>query len=303
MIRAFIDVFPDAVLLSGAESELLLLGVRDGRIEVDPNRLAAALSHAPAVRADLERLDMGRVTEIVGTFVGSAQTLARATRDVPAVTDDKPIQEYGVMSLMNLGQAVPASVVDLSQIASWCPACFANGRPTASVPGLDVYLALLQQAYSASPQAVRQARSVAGGNTRVVAGSAYLGSIVPESAELHNALAISLASEGRLDEAIVEFREALRLEPESAGTHWHLGAALASRGDRQEALEHLRRSVTLDPANGAAHNDLGATLAQQGRWDEAVSHFERALLLDPGFTDAQRNLDIARRARRSSPSN
>jgi predicted membrane-bound spermidine synthase len=302
MIRAFIDVFPEAVLLSGAESELLLLGVRDGRIEIDPDRLAAALSRAPAVHADLQRLDMGRVTEIVGTFVGSAQTLAEATRGVPPVTDDMPSQEYGVISLMNLGQAVPASVVDLSGVTSWCPACFSDGRPVASVPGLDAYLALLQQAYAASPEDVRQARA-RGQKKRVVAGSAYLGSIVPESADLHNAMAISLASAGKLDEAIAEFREALRLDPQSAETHWHLGAALASRGDRADALAHLYRSVVLDPTNGAAHNDLGATLAQQGRWEEATGHFERALALDPGFKDAQRNLDIARRARRRSPSN
>ena len=134
------------------------------------------------------------------------------------------------MSLMNLGQAVPASVVDLRDIASWCPACFSDGRPAASVQGLDAYLALLQQAYAASPEAVRQARALVGRDKRLVAGSAYLGTIVPESADLHNALAISLASAGSLDEAIAEFREALRLEPESAKTHWHLGAALASRG-------------------------------------------------------------------------
>ena len=36
MIRAFIDVFPQAVLISGAEADLLLLGANDSRIEIDP---------------------------------------------------------------------------------------------------------------------------------------------------------------------------------------------------------------------------------------------------------------------------
>ena len=43
MIRAFIDVFPQAVLISGAEADLLLLGANDSRIEIDPARVAAAL--------------------------------------------------------------------------------------------------------------------------------------------------------------------------------------------------------------------------------------------------------------------
>src|SRR5439155_23619166 len=124
MIRAFVDVFPHAVLLSGSEAELLLVGANDSRIEIEPERLVRALSRAPAVKADLQRLDLGTVREIAGAFVGSGQTLANATRDAAPVTDDRPTQEYGVRSLLNSGEGVPASVVDLSQVAAWCPKCF-----------------------------------------------------------------------------------------------------------------------------------------------------------------------------------
>src|SRR5207248_2013820 len=100
MIRAFVDVFPHAVLLSGAEADLLLVGTNDSRIEIDPERLTRALSIAPAVRADLQRLDLGLVREIIGMFVGSPETLLAATRDVSPVSDDLPVQEYGVRSLL-----------------------------------------------------------------------------------------------------------------------------------------------------------------------------------------------------------
>ena len=329
MIRAFVDVFPQAVLLSGAEADLLLVGTKDSHIEIDPARLDAALSSAPAVREDLQRLDLGSVREIVGAFVGSARTLAEATRDLPPVTDDRPIQEYGVMSLLNLGAAVPASVVDLSQVGSWCPKCFAAGTPVPLAEGLDTYLALLARAYTASPAEVRHARHLADTQSRLVAGSRYLGAIVPESADLHNLFGIALAGQGQLDKAIAEFREALRLAPDSAATHWHLGAALASGGARQEAIAHLRRSAQLDPGNSQArydlasllleardldeavrefratlalapdsveaHNHLGLALALQGQLDEAVGHFQRALKLDPASADARRNLSVALR--------
>src|SRR5258705_1056595 len=94
MIKSFVEVFPQSVLLSGAEADLILIGANE-RIEIDPNRLFAALSQRPAVRADLARLDLGTPREIVGMFVGSSQTLAAATRDVVAVTDDRPGQEVG----------------------------------------------------------------------------------------------------------------------------------------------------------------------------------------------------------------
>ena len=83
MVRAFLDVFPQSVLLSGAQAELLLVGTTASRIELDPIRVAATLAREPAVREDLARLDLGSVREIAGTFVGSAETLARATRASP----------------------------------------------------------------------------------------------------------------------------------------------------------------------------------------------------------------------------
>jgi spermidine synthase/tetratricopeptide (TPR) repeat protein len=339
MIRAFVEVFPQAVLISGAEADLLLLGANDSRIEIDPDRVDAGLSRAPAVREDLQRLDLGSVREIVGAFVGSAQKLADATRDTAPVSDDHPVQEYGVGSLLDFGELVPASVVDLGQVGAWCPRCFVGGKPVPLVDGLDTYMALLERAYIASPAEVSRVRSLGDRQSRpgdrsnrVIAGSAYLGAIVPESADLHNFLGIGLAEKGQFNGAIVQFREALRMDPDSAKTHWHLGAALASQDAREEAIVYLRRSVQLDSSNGPAHydlggilladrqldgaieefraairlmpssveahNNLGLSLALAGKLDEAIDEFQRALTLDPEFAGAQRNLTVALRQRR-----
>jgi Flp pilus assembly protein TadD len=133
------------------------------------------------------------------------------------------------------------------------------------VEGLDTYQALLRLAYGASAADVSRARSLAERRDRMISGSAYLGAIVPETAEVHNLLGIELAAKGRIDEGIAEFRQAMRLEPDSAQTHWHLGAALAYRGVRDEALEQLRRAVQLDPNNPQARHDLEVVLAASRR--------------------------------------
>jgi len=263
----------------------------------------------------------------VGTFIGSAQTLAEATRAVVPVSDDRPIQEYGPRSPPDPGEAVPGTVVNLSQVAAWCPGCFIDGKPAPLAEGLDTYLGLLDRAYMASPAEAFHARSLADREGRLIEGSAYLGAIVPETADVHDALGIALAEKGQLNEAIAQFRQSLRLDPDSARTHWHLGAALASRGASQDAIEHLRRSVELDPANAQvhadlanllidarqldaaieqsraalrltpdsaeAHNNLGAALAMQGHLDDAIEHFQRALTLNPDLADTRRNLTIA----------
>ena len=185
-----------------------------------------------------------------------------ATRDIAPSSDDRPVQEYGVLSLLNFGEAVPSSIVNVNDVAAWCPKCFIDGKPVALVDGLDTYFALLARAYGASAVDVTRARAIAEQRGRVIAGSAYLGAIVPDSADLHNFLGIGLAEKGKLDDAIAEFREALTLDPDSAQTHWHLGAALATTGAHEEAVEHLRRSVQLDPGNAQARSDLGVVLGR-----------------------------------------
>jgi len=199
--------------------------------------------------------------------------------------------------------AALARCPDLTQVAAWCPTCFVDGRPAPLVEGLDTYFALLDRAYRASAVDVARVRGPAVGPPRVIAGSAYLGAIVPESADLHNTLGIALAARGKLDEAIAEFGEALQLDPDAAMTHWHLGAALAAVGNdgarglqasaREQAIAHLRRSVQLEPRNGEAQYDLARLLVDARQTEEAVDHFRAASALMPKSVDARNGLGLA----------
>ncbi len=165
--------------------------------------------------------------------------------------------------MLNPGEDVPAAIVDLSQLPDWCPRCFAGGAPVPAVAGLDLYMRLVDLAYRASPaEGVRLAEATNDTSpTRLIAGSAYLGAIVPEDAELYNALGVERASRGEMSDAIDAFRKALQLDPNSAPSHWHLGAALAQTGARQEAIGHLQRSLDIDPTNRYARDDLDALTA------------------------------------------
>src|SRR5439155_10308494 len=218
MVRAFIDVFPHSVLLSGTQAELLLVGTTANRIEVDPERLERELERLPDVRNNLRRVDLGSVKEIVGTFLGSPATLARATRDARPVSDDRPLQEYGVRSVVRFDvNGVPAGLVDLPSASAWCPRCFNGEQSTPAAEGLDTYLALMDEAYHASSNVRLKAdatgSSVASGFSRTdarVLGSHYLGAILPDTDAVHNIIGVTLLQERRYDEAAEEFRAALR---------------------------------------------------------------------------------------------
>ena len=258
MVRAFLDVFPQSVLLSGMQAELILVGTTAPRIEIDPDALARRIAAPSPLRADLDRLDLGTPREIIGTFVGSADTMARATAGVAPVTDDRPLQEYGVQSTLGtVLTGVPASLFDLSAAGHWCGRCFEGegGGVGESVAGLDLYLALLSRAYSTPPRGMAP--------SRVVLGSAYLGAVLPDTPEVRDIV---------------------------GGVHLRAGSGLLEAGELDAAETELRDAVRYMPGSAEAHNDLGVVLASTGRIAEARPHFAEAVRLQPAFTEARNNL-------------
>jgi tetratricopeptide (TPR) repeat protein len=106
----------------------------------------------------------------------------------------------------------------------------------------------------------------------------------------HDAVAALYLEGGRIDEAIAEFRQSLRLNNLSAPTHYNLGYALSARGRRDEAMAELEDALRIDPDYALAHNNLGALLQLIGRTDQARMHYERAVALRPDNVEARTNL-------------
>ncbi|HYR96043.1 MAG TPA: tetratricopeptide repeat protein [Candidatus Binatus sp.] len=97
----------------------------------------------------------------------------------------------------------------------------------------------------------------------------------------HNNLGDALVRQGRLDEAVVEFSEALRLLPSYPDAHYNLGVALMRRGQTDQAVEQYAAALRVNPSHASAHTNLGIALVDQGRTEEAIGHLTEALRLRP----------------------
>jgi len=292
-------VFPQSVLLSGTGPELLLIGTNADRLQADPKQLEEALRRAPAVRADLERVNLDRPRDIIATFVGSSTSMREATRESPAATDDKPLQEYGVRSVLgSFATGVPASLFDLASLTDWCPTCTAGEGGPPELANLDLQMRLLEQAYLVSPGSMPLLAASAG--LQRVLDSSYLAAVVPDSAEAHAVLATAYLRAGRRSEAIGELQAALSRDRSLADARQALGQlryedgqTLLERGQVADATAQFREAVTLMPDSAAAHNNLGVALASAGDVAEAATHFAEAVRLQPDFTEARQNLAAA----------
>jgi tetratricopeptide (TPR) repeat protein len=114
----------------------------------------------------------------------------------------------------------------------------------------------------------------------------------PDSAVSHYNLACTLNSRGQIDEAIGEFRTAIRLQP-AAVAYKSLGAAYQAKGLINEAIEQYRLAVRLEPADVDAHSYLAAAYAESGALDKAIEHFRIAVQLRPDSANAQYDLGTA----------
>jgi tetratricopeptide (TPR) repeat protein len=103
--------------------------------------------------------------------------------------------------------------------------------------------------------------------------------------EAHYTLANTLWQRRLLDDAAVQFREALRLSPSLPDTHLkcsvNLGLVLQESGQLNAAIEELRRAASLAPDSTDAHYCLGHALMDNGQLDESIPELREALRLQP----------------------
>jgi tetratricopeptide (TPR) repeat protein len=115
----------------------------------------------------------------------------------------------------------------------------------------------------------------------------------PNSVYTHNNLGVVLLERGQIDDAISHYVVALRLKSDYAETYNNLGVALFRLGDFDKAIAHYREALRLDPNFGKAHNNLGNALMEQGRFAEAIPHYSKALETKAYYPEAHNNLGAA----------
>ncbi|HTS70577.1 MAG TPA: tetratricopeptide repeat protein [Terriglobia bacterium] len=145
--------------------------------------------------------------------------------------------------------------------------------------------------------------------------------------EARENLAMTLAREAKLDEAVAELKQVLAVRPDWTEANYNLGRVLLEKNDLEaaeyefstaasqgsaeaqvrlgavlgeedrlaEALQAQRKAVELLPDDAEAHFLLGGGLQESGDLAGTAREFREAAKLQPGRMDAQLNLGIALR--------
>ena len=117
----------------------------------------------------------------------------------------------------------------------------------------------------------------------------------------HSLLGAVYLAQGKLDEAIVEFRKGLELDPSDGVTAHGLGFCLLCKGKVEEAITWLRQAIqakTYGHRHYSSHlpyHHLGCAYLAKGLLTWARRCFECALAIEPSYEPAREELEQLRR--------
>jgi tetratricopeptide (TPR) repeat protein len=110
----------------------------------------------------------------------------------------------------------------------------------------------------------------------------------------HYNLGNDLRAEGRLDEAITEYRTAILIHPQFDWSHNNLGICLMADPDcLSESEDEFREALRLRPDFPEAHTNLANVLAEIGNLAAALAEYRAALADQPDFVEARYDLALA----------
>jgi tetratricopeptide (TPR) repeat protein len=92
--------------------------------------------------------------------------------------------------------------------------------------------------------------------------------------------------QGRIPDAIAEYRKAIAKNPTAINLHYRLARALALESQYDEARREFEAELKLNPSDALAEYQIAQILVVQRKPEEAAARFERALTLKPDFVEA-----------------
>jgi tetratricopeptide (TPR) repeat protein len=107
-----------------------------------------------------------------------------------------------------------------------------------------------------------------------------------------NNLGVIATREGRIDDSIVDFQQALRANPQHVAALENLGNAYRLEKRWQDARKALERAVEIAPEDPEANYSLGMVYAQADQPSKADEYLHRALAARPNYPEALNNLGV-----------
>ncbi len=113
--------------------------------------------------------------------------------------------------------------------------------------------------------------------------------LAPQTAQAHHLLGLAFRDQKDHTQAATAFQQALRLEPDNATAHVHLARAFEALGKEQDAFDTYQKALQLVPSAPYVHNRLGYIFAEREDWQGAANAWYQTIQLAPHYAYAYAN--------------
>jgi tetratricopeptide (TPR) repeat protein len=108
-------------------------------------------------------------------------------------------------------------------------------------------------------------------------------------------LSLILAKQKNFIDAKELLERAVSIKPDLTVAHNNLGNVYKCMGDEDGAVKCFKKAISIEPNSAMAHYNLGNSLKIQGNLDEAVLSYKNALSIKPDYAEAHFNLSTLRK--------
>jgi len=104
----------------------------------------------------------------------------------------------------------------------------------------------------------------------------------------------ALARNGKYEDALKKYQEALVQEPDNMKIHYNIARALYKMGKYPESISECQLCLLTKDRKSQAQSfyNIGNCQFKQGQLDAAITSFTNSLLLNPRDRDAKQNLEL-----------
>ena len=117
--------------------------------------------------------------------------------------------------------------------------------------------------------------------------------VAPNPARAHLNRGNVLLLKGDLPGALDAFNTAIKHKPDYAGAYYNIGNGLLGNKQFDEAVANYHRALEIQPDYAEVHCALGVALKELGQLDNAVASFRKTLEINPDLAEAHTNLGVA----------
>ena len=109
--------------------------------------------------------------------------------------------------------------------------------------------------------------------------------------ETFNRLGITLRKQGKWDQAVEEYRKALKISPNDAGLYYNMSMAYGEGRQFQDAFNYLDKALRINPdlwnANETVCVNIAMIYFRAARKEQAADFLQKALGINPNFERAK----------------